>query len=50
VYLPAGPTWTDPGTGQTYDGGQTVQVPAPLDRIPVLVRAGAAVAAELHLR
>jgi alpha-D-xyloside xylohydrolase len=50
VYLPAGPTWTDPGTGQTYDGGQTVQVPAPLDRIPVLVRADAAVAAELHLR
>ncbi|MBM7818006.1 alpha-D-xyloside xylohydrolase [Cellulosimicrobium cellulans] len=41
VYLPAGTAWTDAWTGQRYDGGATVRVPAPLERIPVLVRDGA---------
>ena len=37
VYLPAG-TWTDVWTGQQFDGGQTVTVPSPFDRIPVFTR------------
>ena len=35
VYLPEG-TWTDVDTGETYQGGRRVTVPAPLERIPVL--------------
>jgi alpha-D-xyloside xylohydrolase len=42
VYLPAGATWTDASTKKTYDGGQTVTVPAPIDVIPVFLRDGAA--------
>jgi alpha-D-xyloside xylohydrolase len=38
VYLPAGATWTDAWTGQTYPGGGEVTVPAPLERIPLLLR------------
>ncbi len=38
VYLPAGAKWTDANTKQTYDGGQWVTVPAPLDIIPVMIR------------
>ena len=41
VYLPAGSRWTDPWTGTAHDGGQTVDVAAPLDRIPVFLRDGA---------
>lgn len=40
VYLPAG-TWYDFWTGRRYTGGRWVTVPAPLERIPLLVRAGA---------
>ena len=40
VYLPAGCHWTDAYTHQTYEGGQTVTVPAPIDVIPVMVREG----------
>lgn len=38
VYLPAGATWTDANTKKTYEGGQTVMVPAPIDIIPVFLR------------
>ena len=41
VYLPKGATWKDAYTGQVYEGGQTVTVPAPIDVIPVLFRDGA---------
>ncbi|HJP79412.1 MAG TPA: TIM-barrel domain-containing protein [Pseudonocardiaceae bacterium] len=41
VYLPAGATWTDPWTGAAHDGGHTIDVAAPLSRIPVLLRNGA---------
>ena len=34
VYLPAG-TWTLLSTGETYSGGRTVTVPAPLEEMPV---------------
>ena len=40
VYLPAGATWTDANTGEVYEGGQRVIVPAPLDIIPVFFRDG----------
>lgn len=40
VYLPAGTSWTDFWTGQTLTGGQTIAADAPIDKIPLLVRAG----------
>lgn len=43
VYLPAGTTWLDYYTGQRLQGGQTIDAPAPLARIPLYVRAGAIV-------
>ena len=41
VYLPTGPTWTDAWTGAAHDGGQTIVVDAPLERIPLFLRDGA---------
>jgi alpha-D-xyloside xylohydrolase len=41
VYLPANTGWYDLYTGKHFDGGQTVQADAPLERIPVFVKAGA---------
>ncbi|HUI68989.1 MAG TPA: glycoside hydrolase family 31 protein [Spirochaetia bacterium] len=38
VYLPTGAQWTEAETGASHAGGQTVDVEAPLDRIPVFVR------------
>ncbi len=40
VYLPVG-QWYDYWTGEFLEGGQTVTVPAPLERLPLFVRAGA---------
>jgi alpha-D-xyloside xylohydrolase len=40
VYLPAGARWTDAWTGEVHEGGQTVMVPAPLERLPLLLRDG----------
>jgi alpha-D-xyloside xylohydrolase len=40
VYLPGGADWYDFWTGKRTEGGSTVNVPAPLDRIPLAVRAG----------
>ena len=40
VYLPEGVEWCDLATGAWYAGGQTVTVDAPLERIPLFVRAG----------
>jgi alpha-glucosidase (family GH31 glycosyl hydrolase) len=39
VTLPAG-TWVDYWTGTSYSGGATHTVPAPIDRVPMFVRAG----------
>ncbi|HXN48363.1 MAG TPA: glycoside hydrolase family 31 protein [Bryobacteraceae bacterium] len=39
LYLPKA-RWYDFWTGSTMDGGKTVDAPAPLDRIPLYVRAG----------
>jgi alpha-D-xyloside xylohydrolase len=41
AYLPAGASWTDAWTGETYEGGRAVTVDAPLDRIPLFLRDGA---------
>jgi alpha-D-xyloside xylohydrolase len=39
VYLPAGAGWRDAWTGEAAPGGQWLVAPAPLERIPVYVRA-----------
>jgi alpha-D-xyloside xylohydrolase len=41
VYLPAHETWYDFWTGETFEGGRTVKVDAPIDKLPLFVRAGA---------
>jgi alpha-D-xyloside xylohydrolase len=40
VYLPAGTAWTDFWSGKSFKGGETVQVPAPLDRVPLFAKSG----------
>lgn len=40
VYLPAGTRWYDLYTGQYYTGGQQITAEAPLERIPVFIKAG----------
>jgi alpha-D-xyloside xylohydrolase len=40
VYLPAGSTWVDAWTGDEFAGGQWVDAPAPLERMPVYLRPG----------
>ena len=40
VYLPPAPGWYDFWSGARLSGGNTVEASAPLDRIPVFVRAG----------
>ncbi|EJL34338.1 TIM-barrel domain-containing protein [Novosphingobium sp. AP12] len=43
VYLPAGTAWYDYWTNRRYEGGQTIEADAPIERIPVFVRAGSIV-------
>lgn len=43
VYLPAGADWYDYWTSKRYPGGQTIDAPAPIDQIPLFVRAGSIV-------
>jgi alpha-D-xyloside xylohydrolase len=43
VYLPGAAPWYDFWTGRRHDGGTTVTAAAPLDRLPIYVRAGAIV-------
>jgi alpha-D-xyloside xylohydrolase len=40
VYLPAGTDWTDAWTDKKFAGGQWLEVDAPLEKIPVFLRAG----------
>ncbi|MEP6797073.1 MAG: DUF5110 domain-containing protein, partial [Lapillicoccus sp.] len=40
VYLPDGSEWYDFWTGERHTGGQRIEVAAPLERIPLFVRAG----------
>jgi len=43
VYFPKGDAWIDWWSGARYDGGKTVKIDAPLERLPLFVRAGAVV-------
>jgi len=40
VYLPSSPKWYDFWTGASVQGGKEIDAEAPLDRIPLYVRAG----------
>jgi alpha-glucosidase len=40
VYLPAGGDWYDFWTNERHEGGQEIKVTAPLERLPLFVRAG----------
>jgi len=40
LYLPAGTDWYDFWTGSKYQGGQTLKKEAPVDIIPLYIRAG----------
>lgn len=40
VYLPRGAKWIDYYTGKRYNGGQTITAEAPLERMPLFVKAG----------
>jgi alpha-glucosidase (family GH31 glycosyl hydrolase) len=40
VYLPAGTDWFNFWTSERVKGGQTITVAAPIDTIPLFVRAG----------
>lgn len=41
VYLPKGCNWVDFWTGKVYEGGSTVTMDAPINKIPLLVKQGA---------
>ena len=41
LYLPSGATWRDAWTGKEFEGGQWIEVEAPLERIPLYLRDGA---------
>jgi alpha-D-xyloside xylohydrolase len=43
VYLPAGAEWYDFHTGRRHAGGQAIDAAAPLERMPLFVRAGSIV-------
>jgi len=43
VYLPAGCDWYDYWTNKRFKGGQTITAPAPIDTLPLFVRAGSIV-------
>ncbi|HEU6446997.1 MAG TPA: glycoside hydrolase family 31 protein [Verrucomicrobiae bacterium] len=40
VYLPAGTTWYDFWNGKNYSGGQKIDAAAPVETMPLFVRAG----------
>ena len=40
VYLPGAAPWIDFWTGKTFSGGQTITAPAPIDIMPLYVKAG----------
>ena len=50
VYLPAGADWYNYWTNERVKGGQTITVAAPIDTIPLFVRAGSHRSAGLGCR
>jgi alpha-glucosidase len=49
VYLPKG-VWCDYWTGKRYEGGRTIPVRAPLEIVPLFVRAGAIIPTTLPMK
>ena len=45
AYLPAGPEWRHVWSGETFTGGETVEVVAPIGQPPVFYRTDSAHAA-----
>jgi alpha-D-xyloside xylohydrolase len=43
VYLPKAAAWYDFWTGKRFEGGQSVKADAPLDKLPLFVKAGSIV-------
>jgi alpha-D-xyloside xylohydrolase len=43
VYLPAGTQWIDFWTGDKFDGGRNVLADAPIDKLPLMIKAGSIV-------
>jgi alpha-D-xyloside xylohydrolase len=43
VYLPAGASWIDFWTGEKLDGGRTIVADAPIEKMPLMVKAGSIV-------
>lgn len=43
VYLPAGVQWKHVWTGETYTGGQTISIEAPIEQIPLFLKEGSKV-------
>jgi alpha-D-xyloside xylohydrolase len=43
VYLPKDRSWQHISSGKAYEGGQTIEVAAPLENIPIFVRDGSTV-------
>jgi alpha-D-xyloside xylohydrolase len=50
VYLPAGTAWYDFWTGERLTGGRAIDAPAPLETMPLHVRAGSIVPFGPHLQ
>jgi alpha-D-xyloside xylohydrolase len=50
VYLPKSATWYDFWTGTSFKGGQTIKTHAPLDKIPIFVRAGSVIPIEKRMQ
>jgi alpha-D-xyloside xylohydrolase len=40
IYLPAGINWVDAWSGDVYSGGRSIEIAAPLETIPVFLKAG----------
>ena len=40
IYLPQGNRWYDYWTNMAYDGGQWIEMPVSIDRLPLFVKAG----------
>ncbi len=43
VYLPAGTSWIDFWTGEKLNGGETIVADAPIEKMPLMIRAGSIV-------
>ena len=46
VYFPNGSQWRDWMTGILYEGGSEIEIDAPIDRLPLFIRVGAALPAQ----